>query len=139
MKKDTIIDDVVGFLKLREDRYLCEYVTEKHLEGENFELTIDAKNDFEHNMELARFICSNFKDILKVMKTAVVEDFSRDDIWNPEGQVLAKDIANSITLGVINVGRDIQYWFEDGNLFGGHSLVVYCNKSNEINYINIEG
>lgn len=132
-------DEILGELQKKDETYYYDYRTSKELEGEKFDIWIRGGNGEEKRLEIARNIYTNFKSVLSQMKETVKNDFYNDDVWNEDRLVSEQDILNNIRLETITIKDEIEYWFSDGNLFGGHSLIVHCNLYNEVQYVDIVG
>lgn len=105
----------------------------KNIEWDNNNISISFENiDEEVNKKSAdiiKKIFANKKDIDKKLKDNISENMLEDaNSWNDDAEkphINKEDFTKLIALTSITISEDIiTFWFDDGDIFWGHSIVV---------------
>ena len=89
---------------------------------------IDEESN-KNSIDIIKKIFANKKDIDKKLKEYIAENMLEDaNRWNDDADkphINKEDFAKLITLTSITICEDIlTFWFDDGDIFWGHSIVV---------------
>ena len=105
----------------------------KNIEWDNNNISISFENiDEEVNkksVDIIKKIFANKKDIDKKLKEYITENMLEDaNNWNDDAEkphINKEDFSKLIALTSITICEDIiTFWFDDGDIFWGHSIVV---------------
>lgn len=109
----------------------------------NDEDTSLDKKTIEKALKNAKKIFDDKEVVWKKIKEQIINQ-KYDIIWDePEAGISKEDFANNImsTIGIINVTDYdyVEFWFDDGGFFGGHSILASSKISEYIFDIGLEG
>jgi hypothetical protein len=132
----TIEDEVMGEFVL--DKYFKEFRRKLNwlgkIIGASFEVDIDDKESWHDSMSILRMFYdmqdvydAKFRAYAAKELTELANDW-RDDDEAPD-EITEKDFAKRIILTNFCVGSEGNYsvWYEDGDMFYGHTVAVYGN------------
>ena len=120
----------------------------KDIEWNDDNISVLFKNiDEEVNkrsVAIIRKIFTNKKDIDKKLKDYISENMLEDaNNWNDDADkphINKEDFSKLITLASITISEDIiTFWFDDGDIFWGHSIVVESDYDFNFTDAHIEG
>ena len=120
----------------------------KNIEWNDDNISVLFKNiDKEVNKKSAdiiKKIFANKKDVDKKLKDYISENMLEDaNNWNDDADkphINKEDFSKLITLASITISEDIiTFWFDDGDIFWGHSIVVESDYDFNFEDAHIEG
>ncbi|PPS22694.1 DUF2262 domain-containing protein [Brachyspira murdochii] len=96
------------------------------------------------SVDIIKKIFNNKKDIDKKLKEYISENMLEDaNIWNDDAEkpdINREEFEKLITLTSITISEDIiTFWFDDGDIFWGHSIVVESDCDFNFTDAHIEG
>ncbi|WP_157154398.1 DUF2262 domain-containing protein [Brachyspira murdochii] len=96
------------------------------------------------SVDIIKKIFNNKKDIDKKLKEYISENMLEDaNIWNDDAEkphINREEFEKLITLTSITISEDIiTFWFDDGDIFWGHTIVVESDCDFNFTDAHIEG
>ncbi|WP_257929066.1 DUF2262 domain-containing protein [Campylobacter lari] len=95
--------------------------------------------DIDTCIETARKIEKNKKELDKQIKEYAAEELFEDaEDW--ESEVTEEEFINLINIDIIKIDYDsIAFWLDDGEIFGGHSIIIYTDTDFELEGSELAG
>ena len=96
----------------------------------------DSEEKMKHSCNMLRSIIDDMDKWDKESRICASKDLLelKNDVWLDEDESILtpEDFQNRITLESIGIGseEDIEFWFNDGDIFWGHSICVYAHIKN---------
>jgi hypothetical protein len=141
----TIVDELLGTLSL--DRSLDRFEGQVLFGKDLVDLAVDGADTttVQPNLNTARLIVSDAQVWLSSVTAYAVAELLplKNECWLDEAEppLDAERFASRITLDAVNVGisGSFEFWFDDGDLFLGHSIVVAGDLSRGPTRAQLEG
>ncbi|URZ01579.1 DUF2262 domain-containing protein [Clostridium felsineum] len=145
--KEPITYEDSYFGTLTFDRMVNWYGRTIEWNDENISLSllIDDREDINSSLEVAKVLFENqLKWKEKVSDYAVEQLLSlKNEVWLQEGEeeLTADEFKSRMKLEAITVNPngDFEFWHNDGDLFGGHSILVSGNLNRGFDFADIPG
>lgn len=139
----TIIDDYLGTLQYNQRFNSYEGKIKDDLDNE-IELGIDVDDNLEELIDYTRQLFKKYlnqDDELKLYAASQLLDIY-NDVWNETDiEITEEEFASRMLLEGITVecDRTTTFYYQDGNLFYGHSITIYLDESGNLESAQIEG
>lgn len=141
--QQTITDDYLGTLKYDRRFNSYEGTIQDNLDNE-IEFGIDADNNLEELIDYTRQLLKKYlnrDDELKLYAASQLLDIY-NDVWNETNiEITEEEFASKMLLEGITVecDRATTFYYQDGDLFYGHSITIYLDESGNLESAQIEG
>ena len=132
----SITDSDLGIIKYSEDLDLYEGKIPIE-NSEPLEFYFDVNDNLRQMLEIARNLVKIVISRNPEFKQYIAEkllDLYNDD-WSEEKTIDKKEFANRITLESATIYDDnsAEIYYQDGDLFAGHYIVIYLNPEGILN------
>lgn len=141
--QETITDDYLGTLQYNEKFNSYEGKIQDNLDNE-IEFGIDVDENLEESLDYTRQLLKKYlnnDDSLKLYAARQLLDIY-NDVWNETDiEITEREFAGSMLLEGITVYSDrfTTFYFQDGDLFYGHSITIYLDERGNLESAQIEG
>lgn len=141
--QQTITDDYLGILQYDRRFNSYEGKIKDNLDNE-IEFTIDIDDNLEELIDYTRQLFKKYlnrDDELKLYAASQLLDIY-NDVWNEtdieitEGEFASRMLLEGIT---VYSDRSMTFYYQDGDLFYGHSITIYLDESGNLESAQIEG
>ena len=114
------------------------YEVEKEVEGKKILIHSYGLSDLKNVLKLAsRYY--NELDILS-LKECIVNEYYENDKDTELNGITKENFINNLDLLSIQVdSKYVEYWFDDNDMYGGHSIVISKKHDDDKIQINLEG
>lgn len=139
----TIIDDYLGTLQYNQRFNSYEGKIKDDLDNE-IELGIDVDDNLEELIDYTRQLSKKYlnrDEELKLYAASQLLDIY-NDVWNETDiEITEEEFASRMLLEGITVecDRTTTFYYQDGDLFYGHSITIYLDESGNLESAQIEG
>lgn len=114
------------------------YETSKEIDGKETSIHSYGLNDIENVLKLAVKYYEGI-DLVSLKKCIVNEYYEKDKDTELNG-ISKEEFTNNLELLSIQVdSKYVEYWFDDNDMYGGHSIVITKKHDEEKITINLEG
>lgn len=141
--QQKITDDYLGILQY--DRRFNSYEgTIKDNSDNEIEFDINADDNLEELIDYTRQLFKKYlnrDDKLKSYAASQLLDLY-NDVWNETNiEITEEEFASRMLLEGITVecDRTTTFYYQDGDLFYGHSITIYLDESGNLELAQIEG
>jgi len=142
-----VIVSTRGFGDLILDRGLGQFDGDSDWNGDPISVTFPACNDTlaDDVLKVAESLWSEQSKWKKQTEDFAVREYLelKNGVWldERESKLSAKDFIDRMTLELISISSDgeFEFWYDDGDLFWGHSIVVSGNLKDGPNRAVISG
>lgn len=141
--QETITDDYLGTLQYNRRINSYEGIIQDNLDNK-IEFGIDADDNLEELIYCGRQLLKKYlnrDDELKLYAAKQLLDIY-NDVWNETDiEITEEGFASRILLEGITVysDRTTTFYYQDGDLFYGHSITIYLDERGNLESAQIEG
>jgi hypothetical protein len=140
-------DGQFGVFKL--EKSVDCYSGEIDISGNTVSVSFDEKEDLETLRELAKDFAGLLsgaaafaaEELLELANTWGENGWDEEEEGRPFTPLAERDFMDRITLSEISLQADGEYilWYDDGDMFWGHTVTVYGSLAEGFNYAGMEG
>lgn len=141
--QQTITDDYLGILQYNKKFNSYEGTIKDSLDNE-IEFGIDVEDNLEELITYTRQLFKKYlnrDDELKLYAASQLLGLY-NDVWNETDiEITEREFASRMLLEGITVecDRNTTFYYQDGDLFYGHSITVYLDENGNLESAQIEG
>ena len=134
--QQTITDDYLGNLQYNRRFNSYEGKIQDNLDRE-IEFSIDADNNLEELIDYTRQLFKKYlnkDEELKIYAASQLLDIY-NDVWNEtDVEITEREFASKMLLEGVTIYSDriTTFYYQDGDLFYGHSITIYLDESGNL-------